>query len=589
MYLEAIAGPADVKRLSPEELPRLANEARQALLEKLSHTGGHTGPNLGVVEATIALHYVFDSPRDKLVFDVSHQTYTHKMLTGRVQAFLDPAHYGDVTGFGSPYESEHDVMTVGHTSTSVSWACGLAQARDLAGGDWNVVAFIGDGSLSGGEAFEGLDLAGTMDSNLIVIVNDNDSSIAPNVGGLYGNLAELRATDGHAERNFFRDLGLDYRFVRDGNDLGALIEAFEAVKDIDHPIVLHIVTEKGKGYAPAEADAEGWHSTGPFDLATGAGGVKAPGAYAQLTAEHLLARMKADPSVVTVTSATPATIGFTPELREEAGRQFIDVGIAEQSAVSVTAGLVRGGAKAVYGVQSTFLQRAFDQVSQDLCIDSVPACLLVFAGSLYSVHDVTHHGFQDIPMLGNIPNLVYLAPATSEQYLSALDWAIDETNYPVAIKVPGGPMVSSGAPFEKNWARLNTFDLVQDGRDIALLGLGSMFPVAEQAARIIEEETGVAPALVNPLYASGVDERLMARLGEQCSVVVTLEDGIVSGGFGEKIARFFGPDRSVAVLCRGLAKQFRERYDVAELLSKVGLTPEHVADDAIAALPRSAM
>ena len=583
MYLEAITGPEDLKRLDRGELPLLAAEVRAALLQKLSRTGGHTGPNLGVVEATIALHYVFDSPQDRIVFDVSHQTYTHKMLTGRSEAFLDPAHYGDVTGFSSPYESEHDVATTGHTSTSVSWACGLATARDMTGGDWNVVAFIGDGSLSGGEAFEGLDLAGSMKNNLIVVVNDNDASIAPNVGGLYGNLAELRATGGRAGRNFFRDLGLDYRFVPDGNDLDALVDAFAEVKGIDHPIVVHIVTRKGNGYGPAERSPEAWHSTGPFDLATGEGGPKAPPELATITARHLVARMASEPDLVAVTAGTPGMFGFTPELRAQAGRQFLDVGIAEQSAVSVTAGLVRGGAKAVYGVMSTFLQRAYDQVAQDLCLDCVPACLAVFGGTLFAPHDATHHGFQDVPMLGNVPNLVYLAPTTVEQYLSALDWGIDQTDYPVAIKVPGGP-VRHGAPCEKDWGRLNSFELVQDGRGIALVGLGSMFPVAERAAAIIEKRTGVTPALVNPLYASGVDGALLGELAGRCSVVVTLEDGIVSGGFGDKVARFYGPDRRVAVLCRGLAKQVRERYDVDELLRSVRMTPEQVADDAIAAV-----
>lgn len=579
MYIENINGPADVKKLNIAQMTVLASEMRDALLTKLGRHGGHFGPNFGMVEATIALHYVFESPKDKFVFDVSHQSYPHKMLTGRKDAFLYEEHYDDVSGYSSPHESEHDHFTIGHTSTSVSLACGLAKGRDLKGEDGNVVAIIGDGSLSGGEALEALDYAAELDGNLIILVNDNDMSIAENHGGLYQNLRLLRETGGKAECNLFRAMGLDYRFVADGNDIASLIEAFKAVKDSTQPVVVHIVTQKGKGYAPAEQHKEAWHYCAPFHLETGEPLMDMSGeCYESITLDFMMKRMQADPSVCMITSGTPTVLGFTEEMRKKAGRQFIDVGIAEENAVALASGIAANGGKPVYGVYSTFIQRAYDQISQDLCINSNAATIIVAWGSVYGMNDVTHLGLYDIPMLANIPNLVYLAPTTKEEYLAMLDWSIEQNEHPVAIRMPGGALVSDGKAVTKDFGRLNTYEIKEKGAKVAVIGLGSFYPLGEQAAALIKENTGVQPTLINPYYITGVDTDLLESLKADHDVVITLEDGVLDGGFGEKIARFYG-DSDMKVLNFGLKKEFLDRYDVDEVLKDNHLTAEQIAED----------
>ena len=579
MYLEHISGPADVKKLSLAEMTALCGEIRTALIEKLSRHGGHCGPNFGFVEATVALHYVFDSPKDKMVFDVSHQTYPHKMLTGRAEAFLDPAHYDDVSGYSNPHESEHDHFTIGHTSTSVSLACGLAKARDLRGESGNVIAVIGDGSLSGGEALEALDYAAELDGNLIIIVNDNDMSIAENHGGIYGNLRLLRETGGKAECNLFRAMGLDYRFVADGNDLSAIIEALRAVKDAKKPVVLHIVTEKGKGFAPAEQHKEEWHWCMPFDRETGKQLFATEGeSWESITTDFMLERMKRDPAVCMITSGTPTVLGFTEDKRRLAGRQFIDVGIAEENAVALASGIAAAGGKPVYGVYSTFIQRTYDQLSQDLCINNSPATIIVAWGSVYGMNDVTHLGLYDIPMMSNIPNLVYLAPTSREEYLAMLDWSIDQTDHPVAIRMPGGPLISTGEAVKPDFSRLNEYQVTHRGAKVALLGLGSFFSLAQQAAALLKTQTGIDATVINPRFITGLDEKLLRELTADHDVVVTLEDGQLDGGFGEKIARFYGAD-AVKVLNFGLKKKFLDRYDLEQVLRDNHLTPEQIAHD----------
>lgn len=579
MYIENINGPADVKKLNIEQMTVLASEMRDALLTKLSRHGGHFGPNFGMVEATIALHYVFESPKDKFVFDVSHQSYPHKMLTGRKDAFLYEEHYDDVSGYSNPHESEHDHFTIGHTSTSVSLACGLAKGRDLKGEDGNVIAIIGDGSLSGGEALEALDYAAELDGNLIILVNDNDMSIAENHGGLYQNLRLLRETGGKAECNLFRAMGLDYRFVADGNDVASLIEAFAAVKDSRQPVVVHIVTQKGKGYAPAEQHKEAWHYCAPFHPETGEPLMDMSGeCYESITLDFMMKRMQADPSVCMITSGTPTVLGFTEEMRKKAGRQFIDVGIAEENAVALASGIAANGGKPVYGVYSTFIQRAYDQISQDLCINSNAATIIVAWGSVYGMNDVTHLGLYDIPMLANIPNLIYLAPTTKEEYLAMLDWSIEQNEHPVVIRMPGGPLVSDGKAVTKDFGRLNTYEVKEKGAKVAVIGLGSFYPLGEQAAALIKEKTGVQPTLINPYYITGVDTDLLESLKADHDVVITLEDGVLDGGFGEKIARFYG-DSDMKVLNFGLKKEFLDRYDVNEVLKDNHLTAEQIAED----------
>lgn len=579
MYLEKINSPADVKKLSGEEMKALAQEMRAALIKKLSVHGGHCGPNLGMVEAVIALHYVFNSPEDKFVFDVSHQTYCHKMLTGRSAAFLDESKYNDVTGYSTQHESAHDHFTIGHTSTSVSLAAGLAKGRDLRGGHENIVAVIGDGSLSGGEALEGLDYAYELGTNLIIIVNDNGMSIAENHGGLYTNLKLLRDTDGRAECNLFKAMGLDYTFVKDGNDIESLIAAFSAVKDSAKPVVVHIVTEKGKGYAPAVADKESWHWHVPFDAETGKPRHEWDGEdYGDLTAQYLLAKMKKDPAVAAVTSGTPTVFGFWKSRREEAGSQFIDVGIAEEHAVALCSGISANGGKPVYGVYSSFIQRTYDQLSQDLCINNNPVTILTFAASVYGMTDITHLGIFDIPMMSNIPNLVYLAPATYEEYIAMLDWSMEQREHPVAIRVPGA--VVHGEKPTKDYGVLNKYEVLQQGSDIAVIALGAFRGLGAEAAKLIEQQTGVKPTLIDPVYITGIDEQLLDSLKSDHRAVITLEDGILDGGFGEKIARFYG-DSDVKTVNLGLKKQFLDCYDPAEVLRDCGLTTEQIAQRAV--------
>ena len=578
MYIEKINQPTDVKNLNSEQLHILADEMRQALLQKLSKHGGHFGPNLGMVEAAIALHYVFNSPTDKIVYDVSHQSYPHKMLTGRKDAFLYEDKYDDVSGYSNPDESDHDFFTIGHTSTSVSLACGLAKGRDLKGDSENIIVVIGDGSLSGGEALEGLDFASELNSNLIIVVNDNDMSIAENHGGLYKNLKKLRDTDGKAECNLFKSMGLDYVFVKDGNDIDSLITAFKQVKDSTYPVVVHICTQKGKGYEIAEKNKEAWHYCGPFDLETGKSDMPQDGEdYSSMTADILLKKMKEDKTIVGITSATPTVFGFTEDKRKEAGSQFVDVGIAEETAVALASGIAKNGGKPIYGVYSTFIQRTYDQLSQDLCINNSAATILVYWASVYGMNDVTHLGIYDIPMMSNIPNLVYLAPTTKEEYLAMLDWSIEQNDHPVAIRVPIS-VVSDGKKVTKDFSKLNEYEVTQNGSKIAIVALGSFYSVGAKTAEIIENKTGVKPTLINPIYITGTDDKLLEQLKENHDIVITVEDGVLDGGFGEKIARFYG-NSDVKVLNYGLKKEFLDRYNPEEIVKANRLTPEQIAED----------
>ena len=579
MYIEKINGPEDVKKLTVDEMTVMAGEMREALLKRASIHGGHFGPNFGMVEATIALHYVFESPKDKIVYDVSHQTYPHKMLTGRKDAYLYEEHYDDVSGYSNPNESVHDHFTVGHTSTSVSLACGLAKARDLKGEDGNVIAVIGDGSLSGGEALEGLDYAVELDGNLIIVVNDNDMSIAENHGGLYGNLKLLRETNGQAECNLFKAMGLDYIYVDHGNAVGDLIEAFQSVKDSRKPVVVHINTLKGKGYAPAEQNKEVWHYNGPFHIETGEPLYEMTEEdYSDISLNYLLDKMKKDPAVVAITSGTPTVMGFTEDKRKEAGKQFVDVGIAEETAVALASGIAANGGKPVYGVYSTFVQRTYDQIAQDLCINNSPATIVTFCGSVYGMNDVTHLGLYDIPMMANIPNLVYLAPTTKEEYLAMLDWSIEQNEYPVGIRLPGGSVISDGKEITKDFGDLNKYEVTQKGSKVAVIGLGTFYGLCKEVAEELKKVTGTDATVINPYYITGIDAELLEELKKDHDVVITLEDGILDGGFGEKIARFYG-DSDMKVLNFGLKKEFLDRYDVAEVLKENHLTKEQIVED----------
>lgn len=584
MYIENINSPADVKKLNIMQLNVLAEEMRHALLTRASRHGGHFGPNFGMVEAIIAMHYVFDSPKDKIVFDVSHQCYPHKMLTGRKDAYLYEEHYDDVSGYTNPDESEHDFFTVGHTSTSISLACGLAKARDLNGEDGNVIAVIGDGSLSGGEALEGLDFASELNGNMIIVANDNDMSIAENHGGLYANLKLLRETNGQAECNLFKAMNLDYIYVDKGNDIASLIEAFEKVKDTKKAVVVHINTLKGKGYAPAEQNKEEWHWHMPFDIATGESLFKGGEPdFSDASLEYLLKKMDEDKSVVAITAGTPTVMGFTADMRAKAGKQFVDVGIAEETAVALASGIAANGGKPVFGVYSSFIQRAYDQITQDVCINGNAVTFTVFAGSVYGMNDVTHLGLQDIPMLNSIPGLIYLAPVTKEDYIAMLDWSLTQNEYPVAIKVPGGSMISTGVPVTKDFSKLDTYEITKKGSRVAILGLGTFYETAVKAANILKTSHGIDATVINPYYISGIDANTLNELKKDHAVVATLEDGYLEGGFGAKIAAFYGSS-DMRVLNFGIKKEFIDRYYVAEVLKDNHLTPEQIAEDIAATL-----
>ena len=582
MYLENIHSPHDVKALSVEQMKGLAEEIRKAVLNRDSIKGGHVGPNLGIVEATIALHYVFNAPKDKFVFDVSHQSYPHKMLTGRAHGFTDETKFNEVSGYSSPAESpEYDMFELGHTSTSIALATGLQKARDIKGTDENIVAVIGDGSLSGGEAFEGLDEAAELGTGIIIVVNDNEMSIAENHGGLYRNLQLLRETNGKAECNLFRAMGFDYVYVEQGNDVEKLIEAFRRVKDTKRPVVVHIHTEKGRGYAPAVADKERWHYSMPFDIATGELRSKDNSEdYGTLTGDFLFNEMKHDKHLVAVTSATPALIGFDRKRRKEAGKQFVDVGIAEEEAVAMISGMAKGGIRPVYNVYSTFIQRTYDQLAQDLCINGNPALINVFLGSVFGMNDITHIGFYDIPMLSNIPNLTYLAPTCWEEHLAMMRWALRQTTCPVAIRVPGGAVRHSTEQFDDDYSVPNRFRVTHKGSGVAILGLGAFYALALKVAEKLKAEKGIDATVINPRYISGIDENLLSSLKADHSTIVTLEDGAIEGGFGEKIARFYGPT-DVHVHCFGVKKALYDRYDYDKLLSDNHLTPEQIVEDII--------
>lgn len=581
MYLDNICSPQDLKKLNIKECNDLATEIRNAIIEKCSMVGGHVGSNLGMVEASIALHYVFNSPTDKIVFDVSHQCYTHKILTGRKDGFLDANKYASISGYTNPEENIHDVFQVGHTATAISLASGLAKARDLKGTDENIIAIIGDGSMSGGEAYEGLNfVASELKSNFIVLFNDNEMSIAENHGGLYSNLKLLRETKGNAECNFFRALGYEYYFVENGHDISELIEVLKKVKDTPHPVLIHMVTVKGRGYWYAEKSKEKWHWAIPFEIETGNAKRTFNGErYDYIVRDYLLEKMQSDANVVTMIAAVPGALSFEEEYRRKAGKQFVDVGIAEEHAVSMAAGIARNGGKPVFVTMSTFFQRTYDQISQELCINKCPATLLVINASVYSVNDVTHIGIFDIPMMANIPNLVYLAPTNKQEYLAMLDWSIEQQEYPVAIRAPRNGVYYADYEVDKDYGQLNTYKKVKLGNKVAVIALGDFFQLGEELVKLMKESKEISATLINPRYITGIDEDMLRSLMKEHEIIITLEDGILDGGFGEKIARFYGPTSGIRVFNYGLKKEFLDRYNLQEVLERNHLQPDIILKD----------
>lgn len=578
MILDKVNVPDDLKKLSIQEMNALADEMRELIIKKVNTTGGHMGPNLGIIEATIAMHYVFNSPVDKIVFDVSHQCYPHKILTGRKEGFTDPDKYHKYTGYTAPEESNHDIFKVGHTSTSVSLATGLAKARDLKGEKFNVIALIGDGSLSGGQAFEGLDNAADLNSNIIIVVNDNDMSIAENSGGLYRNLKELRDTMGKAECNFFKSLGFDYLYVDEGNNIEKLIEAFQKVKDINHPVVLHVKTLKGRGLAAAEQNKEAFHWVLPGILdEKSAHQDEAQEDYNSVTNEFIKRKAKENSSLIVVNPATPGVHGFTPDFREELGKQYTDVGIAEEHAVAYCSALAKAGAKPILAIMTSFVQRTYDQLSQDLCLNNSPITMLIYWGGLSS-GDATHLGAFDIPLISNIPNIVYLAPTNKEEYIAMLEYSYSQNERPVAIRVPNVPLVSTGVEDKTDYSILNKFKVEEIGSKVAILGLGNFFGLAKDVKQELKEKLNINATLINPRFMTGVDEELLESLKNEHNIVITLEDGVLDGGFGEKVTRFYG-NSSMKVLNFGGKKEFTDRVPLEELYKRYHLTKEQITED----------
>ncbi len=575
--LNTINTPQDVKKLNPQELNLLAEEIRETLIERVDVTGGHFGSNLGIIETTIALHYVFNSPIDKIVFDVSHQCYAHKMLTGRKAGFTDPNSYSKYTGYTAPEESEHDLFKVGHTSTSISLAMGLAKGRDLLGQKGNVIVLIGDGSLTGGEALEGLNNAAVLGSNLIIVLNDNDMSIAENQGGICNMLTQMRQNKGNVKNNFFEALGLEYFYLDEGNDIQKLISLFKQVKDTDHPVILHIHTQKGKGFTPAEVNKEPFHWIMPGTIAHLNDAPKPMGEdYNSITKNYLLQKVSEGMPIVAINAATPGVFGFNKEFRNKMGAHYIDVGIAEEHAVAMTSGLAKSGAKPVFCVSSSFVQRTYDQLSQDLALNSNPATILVYWGGISSA-DATHLTTFDIPLISNIPNIVYLAPTCKEEYVRMLDWSVQQNKYPVAIRLPMN-FVSCGAKDETDYSVLNKFNMVEKGSKVALIGVGTFFEKAREVKAFLKTKLNLDATLINPRFITGLDTDMLESLKADHQVVVTLEDGELDGGFGEKIARFYG-NSPVKVLNYGSFKEFTDKVSRDALYAKYRLTPQLIAED----------
>ena len=580
MYIENIKSPSDLKGLDIKALKIVADETRAAVLNRVSKHGGHVGPNLGFVEATVALHYVFNAPEDKFVFDVSHQCYPHKVLTGRASGFLGNVDdMNAISGYSSPAESPvYDNFEVGHTSTSVSLATGLQKARDVKGTKENIIAIIGDGSLSGGEAFEGLNEASELGTGIIIVVNDNEMSIAENHGGIYKNLRALRESKGECKHNWFKAWGFEYKYLEEGNDVEKLIEIFKSVKDTDKPTVVHIHTEKGHGFQPAVDNKEGWHWGMPFNLADGSRpATPAFESYEQLYSDWMLREMKKDPTLIAVTAGTPAAAGFTPAKRKEAGSQHIDMGIAEEQAVAMASGMAKGGLRPVWTVYSTFIQRTYDQIAQDLCINSNPAVINVAWGGSGTMNDITHICLFDIPMLCSIPGLIYLAPTNCEEYFAMLKWAILQDKKPIAIRIPSNGVIHTSDKVDEVYSYESKYKVTHKGSKVAVIAAGSFYQKGENVVKILAEK-GIDATLINPRYLNEVDATTLDSLKANHNLVVTLEDGCKDGGFGERVASYFSAS-DMKVLVGGVKKDLYDRFDVHQLLSDNRLLDEQIVED----------
>lgn len=584
MKLIDVKSPRDIKNLSIEELEDLARQMREAIINRTSQIGGHVGPNLGVVEIVTAMHYVFDAPTDKLVYDVSHQDFPHKMLTGRAYGYLDPERFHEVGEYTTPPESpDYDIFYAGHTSPALSLSTGLAKARELNNENYHIVTLVGDGSLSGGEALEGLNVGGAIKGNFIMIFNDNQMAIAPNYGAMYKGLENLRETNGTAEPNIFKAFGWDYVYLAEGNDMRSCIEILQKVKDSTRPVVVHIRTQKGEGYVPAEQYREEFHYRDPYVIADGSLKTNDDSVdYDSVLHDFLLRKCREIPNLLIVTSATPEDFGFMAEEREEAGKHFIDVDIAEQTGVAVMAGAARGGAKVVYPIVATFMQRAYDQLIEDWAMDNSPALLPVMSSGVRGISDMTHLGFWDIPFLTSIPEIVYLAPTNLEEYEAMLEWGLKQNKYKVALRVPTYSVEHAEGPVDTDYSDINKFKIEKKGSKVAIIGVGDFFVKARQVADLLKDK-GIDATLINPRFVSGVDKELLQSLTATHRVIATLEDGSLEGGFGQRVASTLGAE-NVKVLNFGLAKKFEDRYHVPELEERNNLLPQQIADKILSQL-----
>lgn len=577
MLIEKINSPSDLKTLSIKELETLASEIRDIIITKTSKTGGHLASNLGVIELTIALHYVFDMPSDKLIFDVSHQCYTHKILTGRKDAFIYDKHFDDISNYSNPDESEYDNFVLGHTSSSISLLCGLIKSRDILGKKYNAIAVIGDGSLSGGLAFEGLDNLAEIGTNAIVIVNDNGMSIGENHGGIYSNLKALRLSKGKAKNNYFKTLNLDYIFEPNGNNIASLIKLFGKIKNINHPVVLHIVTKKGNGFDFCENNLESWHNSAPFDPNSGKQTDKKCDPIITLTQKYLLKKAKLTPNLVVVTAGTPSVLNLNDNVRNELNTQYIDCGIAEGHVVTFASSLAKNGIRPVVPIYSSFVQRAYDELSQDVGINNSPAVFILMSASVLKQNSVTHYGIYDIPLISHIPNIKFLAPKSAKEYLAMLDWAINQTNEPVVIKAPAilnEP--SDNITHDYSHASYNVVNL---GKDVCIMGLGSFFGLAKDVANSLKSQ-GINASLIEPIFVQSIDTTTLNVLAKTHKLFVSIEDGSLDGGWGQKVATYLA-QFGIKTLTYGVKKGFYDNYDISKLLKENRLNVADICQDII--------
>ena len=578
MELTDIQIPSDLRDCSLTELEIIAQYIRNLIIHRTSHIGGHIGSSLGATDIIVALHHVFGLDDAQFIFDISHQSYAHKILTGRHEGFKNKDKFHTISGYSNPDESTHDAFHLGHASTSLSLVCGLMIGRDLQHGTHPIIAMIGDGALSGGEAYEALNHLATMSSQCLIIINDNDQSIAENHGGLYKHLQQLRETNGESSNNIFKALGFSYRYVDDGNSLESLIHALKNCKDETMPTVLHIHTTKGYGYCKAISNPEGFHNPSGFDIDTGETKKRYTNSYESIVAKQLIETLDQNKAACIVTAATPGGFCLTKDIREKLGAQYIDVGIAEEHATTLLAGIAHNGGTPILPIYSTFLQRAYDQIINDLCINNSNALILVYRASIYGNKDMTHLGFNDISMLGNMPNLMYLAPTTVEELESSIRYGLEHLNHPIAIRIPVGTPINDTAQSNTIDKPVTSYDITQSGNTIAIIGVGNFYHKAVELSHAIREATHMSPTIVKPLCISSLDTDTLNELTKDHHIVITLEDGELEGGYGQKIASYYGKT-SMKVLNYGISKQFYDRYKPEDVLQQNHLDFEHILDD----------